>query len=716
MMYSQRLFGSIVIVIILLVCIVTPARSRVISQIIMPKDGNLSAAIFDRSGQIIRTLLELSPYKNGDLVPLEWNGLDDTGKKAPAGEYLVKSICGSAIGVDDGWIGDMGNPTEAGENGTDVKGVAVDEVGNVYETSGWEEAHQELRIWSVDGKELRSRAAGGGRALALDDKYIYQLADTIGTIKRFTRDNLLLRPWTGTLNGIMEMEGGITAVAVGKDTIWVCGIDRVEVHEKISGGLLKSFPLPSPTGIAIDAQGNGWIASNGNRVDEFTVVGIKKREITGLHEPAALCFGGQKSLLYIAEKATGQVLEYDTATLKRLRTLFSAAKPGPISDTDLLWPLAGGTSVAVDNAGRITVADIGNHRVMTFNPDGTLLRMRYSEMVMAPMVDPTVNPDTVLSNNMEYQVDYSAGINHGKWKVINNWYGSGGAGVRRKLHGEDFLFTFEGKTVHVFSLKNNLMRACADIGVDNIGMYNWSDINGDGSKQEIEITRTEGVANYATLAPGLWVDHQGNILIANWNNETVKITCDGITTGGNPQYKWGNRKTIISADNTLWKCRATNLRVDPQNGDIYRLSSSEIFSIPNQWFWMGGSVVERYSATGKRISVFPIQGKDPAVVVATDTDGRFYYTGHSAGSQHWIRMYTNDGLLVAFCRMGGPSGDSGGWMDHGMSLTAFTHPRTGIHYAYAEEVYWGKAIRYRIDNLNTLHRPVDQTFTWNGEE
>ncbi|MCA9261729.1 MAG: right-handed parallel beta-helix repeat-containing protein, partial [Planctomycetales bacterium] len=49
-----------------------------------------------------------------------------------------------------------------------------------------------------------------------------------------------------------------------------------------------------------------------------------------------------------------------------------------------------------------------------------------------------------------------------------------------------------------------------------------------------------------------------------------------------------------------------------------------------------------------------------------------------------------------------------------MGIAAFTHPVSGIHYVYAEEVLYGKSIRYRIDNLETIGR--DQSvFSWIAE-
>ncbi len=559
------------------------------------------------------------------------------------------------------------------------------------------------------------RAAQGGIGLALDAEHIYQVAmrdfkKEQAHVRRYTRAGLKLRNWIGAPDGTIAPAGGAIAAAVVGEQLWVCCGDRVQVHDKDSGAMRSSFLLAAPTAVAADARGHAWIA-HGDRVSEFAADGKAGRTIAGLDKPGALAFGGSDGALHVAETGTGRVLVYDAKTLKQRRSLFGAAKPGPMSDTAFLWPLAGGTSIAVDAQGRITVADVGNHRVLTFSPEGELLRQRYSEMQMAPMVDPAVDPDLVLSHNMEYRVDYRPGKDHGRWRPVANWYGANST-LRRKIDGRHYLFAVtNGKRIEVREIGDQGMRLCAALLAEE-GLKTWADRDGDGAITDDECTRSDGAGDYAALSPGVWIDQRGDLWIGNWAGATVRVPMLGFDLGKNPLYDWSKRVTVIARDETPWAMDVRNLRIDPASGDIYRLGYSPRHVLPNQWFWMGGSVVERLAADGKRVSMFPIHGGDAAVVVATDSDGQFFYTGHSGGDQHWIRMYTSDGLLVTTCRMGGPSGPSGGWMDHGLSLSAFTHPATGVHYAYAEEVYWGKAIRYRIDDLATLERPPGGTFAW----
>ena len=290
---------------------------------------------------------------------------------------------------------------------------------------------------------------------------------------------------------------------------------------------------------------------------------------------------------------------------------------------------------------------------------------------------------------------------------------SAGSVIRKLANGNKYLFYFVNTSVAIYELSETGMRRCAIIGGDN-GLYNWSDTNGNGIIDTAEKIVRTGTAGFQALAPGWWIDQQGNAWIATWANATVKIPMEGFDSANNPTYNWDNRVTVIPPDTSTWAFRPTNIRIDPINGDIYRIGT--IAQARDCYYWMGGTAIDRTAANGTRISVmpFPIEKagdiRDYNVVVATDSDGNYFYTGHSWNDQIMVRMYTNDGLQVTTCRFGAPSGYSGGWMDHGLSLTAFTHPN-GNHYAYAEEVYWGKSVRFRIDKLSTLTR-FSGNFTW----
>ena len=749
-------------------------NAKTIGTLPIPFDTNISLAIYSAGGQIIKTIFECEPVKQGQRLNIEWDGKDDAGRDMPAGKYGWKAILTNAKAYDDGWIGDTAEIPYGylNEHGTSVHGVFIDTNGDVYETSGWEEAHQELRVWDKNGVGLRQRGAGGGADIKVDEKYVYQLAaqDWVNfAVYRYTKDTFKLRNWMGSFTGEIRLEGGVTAIAVHGDNLWISSPTEVQIRNKETAATVGKFAVNDARGLVVDPKtGNCWVSNSGDRVTEYTIDGKKLREITGLTKPRALDIGGPTNDLYIANLGDHPVLQYSIANgePKLVRSLFRAGKPGRVYDDALLWQISDDrTSLSVDAAGNIAVADPPNQRMMIFDKDLKRTTYRFSEMVTAPMINPEANPAFVMSNNLEYMVNYQPGPNYGKWVVYNNWYGTSG-NVRVKIGDRQYIYSVaRQQDLLIHDVTDGTMRPCGSIifparptyhdknedniltpdeimnaelktdkviklsdniwidesgrmwTLNHVGMLVWNDANSDGIRQIGEITSYAKDAG-AMGGHGVWIDNKGNWWAPNWAGETVKVDMGGLDKNNNPTYNFDNRKVVIEKENNDWGFNPVFLRVDPANGDIYRIGSSRLFPRTKGYgFWMGGTVVSRHKADGTPVSYFPNLDGFDAVVMSTDTDGNFFYKGYSDSDQLWIRAYTNDGLLVAIGRMGGPSGDSGGWMDHTLALGAFTHPVTKVHYAYAEEVFWGKSIRFRIDGMNEINDPqqkrrANSTFDW----
>ncbi|MCA9261728.1 MAG: hypothetical protein KDA61_21070, partial [Planctomycetales bacterium] len=130
---------------------------------------------------------------------------------------------------------------------------------------------------------------------------------------------------------------------------------------------------------------------------------------------------------------------------------------------------------------------------------------------------------------------------------------------------------------------------------------------------------------------------------------------EGFDAQNNPVYDWANRKTEIGADSSEWEFSATNLRVHPATGETFLVGTTSKNDGLGPFF-MGGTAVDRRAADGSRISILPISGAEGqpyfvgsgkyVVAIATGDDPDYFYTGHAGFDQHWVRMYTTDGLLV----------------------------------------------------------------------
>ncbi|MDC0937267.1 FlgD immunoglobulin-like domain containing protein, partial [Pirellulales bacterium] len=733
------------------------------TTVAMPFDGTLSVAIYDETGQLVRILREASPELAGS-VAMGWDGRDDFGRVLPAGEYEWRAVYSQAQAVDDGQVGDLADqPYGLTEHSNTVSAVAVDSAGNVYEASPYEEFHLELRKWDADGNAVWGfEFAGGEKAIAANDTYVYgaRVAAGENRIERFLASDGSPAPWSSPASGSIVVNtsadpnyaGGIFGLGVDSSRLWVGNDeqDRVEIYDVATGAFLHQFATNDPKGVVADGQGNAWVAHSGSTVTLFDSAGVVQSEIAGLNQPFALALGAPSDAtsgdnLYIGEVGSGQVHEYDLdpGTPALVRSLFGGAEPGPVADDKFYWPITERAGLAVDSAGRMIISDDGNKRVLTFNADGTLLRTRFSEFQPAPFTDPTVDPNMLLSTSLQYDVNYATGdwmLSH-NWRPADNEFYSAQA-VRRTLsNGQDYLFFLDARgeqgdqlVTVVYALESTGMRRSAIIGSDPTGLWNWTDADGDGEVEELEKTfyNDATAADFRLFAPGAWVDGDGNAWIGHWNEtvpgvgnvgNTVKVAMEGFDAHGNPIFNWANRQTAIAADTSEWQFDTNNVRVHPATGETFLIGTTAKNDELGP-FYMGGTAVDRRAADGSRISVLPISGPEGQaqvigsgqymVAIATGTDADYFYTGHAAFDQHWVRMYTTDGMLITTGFIGPDNGSHGGWIDHGMGITAFTDPASGVHYVYAEEVLYGKSIRYRIDGLETVGR-TQQGFDWVAE-
>ena len=734
----------------------------------MPFDGQVSVGIFDQGGHLVRSLLAGYPAAKGRL-DLYWDGEEALRRNAAPGPYQWRAVAHQVRGIDDGSVGDTGQPPYGKTQVSDsVCDLAVDGKGDLYEMSFWDEAGHCLRKLKADGSAdwvipfyIRNTAGGLGTAVATDGRYVFgalvhQRNDKGGRIVRDDvrrldaatgapanfpaaqgqkPDNLIqVNPekpeiWLHAQRHSAEQARrlfGIRGLALDAKRLFVSNHyrDRVEIYDKETGAKLSEFAVPKPLGIAVGPDGTLWVANGGDRVSQFTLDGQRKAEIAGLADPYPVTFGGPGNHLYLAEMGAGQIREYalEAAGPRLVRTLGRAAKgPGPVEPD--VFRFGGYCGLAVDAQGRISVTDQGNHRVQRFRPDGSLWQSLYSDFVSAPFVD-LREPDVLMSGTRQYRVDYATG----RWAFTHNWQPADGkfltdVVLRRTLpNGRDYLFHLGGHRlgVVVYAIEGQTARRSAmlggrwmgtdDLGAgDAAGMYFWHDADGDGQVAEAEMTWTQqpgkGFA-YSALAPGWWVDERGDLWLADQVTRSIlRLRLQGFDERANPLYDWTKRETVVPRDETPWKFEPKNLRVAP-DGDLYVQGTIDQHRDMGA-FWMGGTAVARYAADGARRWVLLL----PRVAVATATDGDFWYAAEGPTAK--VSMYTAAGLFLCAMAPGGPSGYQSGWIDHAMGVFAFRHPGTKAHYVYAEEDLFGKSIRYRIEGLETLRR-LEGTFAWPG--
>jgi sugar lactone lactonase YvrE len=185
----------------------------------------------------------------------------------------------------------------------------------------------------------------------------------------------------GILAGKLRSPSGVAVNAEGD--IWVADTanDRIEEWSpegkylaKIGAFGTEPGKLDEPTGIAIDAKGNIWVADTANnRIEEFKPEGTYVGEITAtcteggkLKAPAALTFDA-KGNLWVADTGNDRIEKFNTTEEKCISQFGSAgSEPGKLAEPK------GIASHTEDGEEHVWVADTGNNRLQEFSTTGSL--------------------------------------------------------------------------------------------------------------------------------------------------------------------------------------------------------------------------------------------------------------------------------------------------------------------------------------------------------
>ena len=331
-------------------------------------------------------------------------------------------------------------------------GVTVDTSGNVYVADRGNHRVRKIDlaggITTVAGTGELGFSGNGGQAAGAQLAYPTGVAvDTSGNVYVADRGNHRVRK--------VDAAGGITTVA-GTGELGFSG----------DGGQAAGAQLAYPAGVAVDASGNVYVADRGNhrvrKVDAAggitTVAGTGELGFSGdggqaagaqLAYPTGVAVDASGNV-YVADRGNHRVRKVDAAggitTVAGTGELGFSGDGGQAAGAQLAYP----TGVAVDASGNVYVADRGNHRVRKIDAAGGITTVAgmgqlgdggdSGEDMQAPLneissvaVDGTGNV-YVAARNQVRRVDWTGSISTFAGTGVQGFSGDGGPAMAAQFH------------------------------------------------------------------------------------------------------------------------------------------------------------------------------------------------------------------------------------------------------------------------------------------
>jgi uncharacterized protein (TIGR03437 family) len=430
-------------------------------------------------------------------------------------QSIITTVAGNG---SIGFSGD-GGPATSATLGFPL-GVAVDGAGNIYIADAFNNRVRKVSkagvITTVAGNGFPLFSGDGGPATSAGIAFVgTALHQGVAVDKA---GNLYITDSAD--NRIRKVNtSGIISTFAGKGTLGVSGFSG-------DGGPATSADLRSPSGVAVDASGNVYIADTGNgRIRKVNTADI---------------------ITTVAGKGSGPVL----------------GDGGPATNAQLNTPY----DVAVDSAGNIYIADFGNSAIRKVNNAGIINTVAHggfgSCLVGAPV--PAASADVGMAAGLAvdaagnlYIADHSSDCIH---KLDTFGLVTTVAGGGTNIPGD-------GGPATGAALGN-----LTDVDVDSAGNLYISDLNesrirkvtGSVTPPSLPSISANGVVNGASFQPGIipgsWASIQGSNLGSKtdtWNNFIINgmlpTTVDNVsvTIGSKPAYVYyisGNQINFLVPD------------------------------------------------------------------------------------------------------------------------------------------------------------------------
>jgi uncharacterized protein (TIGR03437 family) len=282
-------------------------------------------------------------------------------------QYIINTYAGNRT---SGFSGDAGAPTSAQLNLP--LGLALDSSNNLYIVDSVNQ-----RIREISGGDINTVAGDGtggysGDGAAATKAEVLNPSgvaiDILGNIYIADTSNHLIR---------MVVTAASTATAYGVSTGEIISIagDNTGGYAG-DGGAAVAAELEFPTGVAVDTNGNVYIADSGNNVIREVTDGIINTIVGGaatlqqLNDPESVAVDSSGNL-YISEQSGYRISKFSNGNLTLIAgngMIGFSGDNGPAIDASLDGP----SGIALDSKGYLYFCDTYNSRIRKISPAGII--------------------------------------------------------------------------------------------------------------------------------------------------------------------------------------------------------------------------------------------------------------------------------------------------------------------------------------------------------
>ena len=409
----------------------------------LDKPGNVSAAIYDAQGGLVRELLHAAP-KNAGKHSLIWDGLDRDGGALPAGDYTWKLL--QTPGLKATYLMSLGSNFPPGNDwrtacgpGTHHApfGIAVDESGIYVSAHTTENIETCMLKMSPDGTSrlwtaLHPRPWDGALSLAVDGGEIFMLGNHMhidGRVAPAQRRKQLLYVYDAATGQLAKRTVAGTALGdypVMIDVQWDPATDDMDAsdmdahagvlvvayekrnalrwYDPQTGKLLDTAEVPAPSGLAVGTDGVVFV-STGDRIVKLSQANKTPSDvITGLDKPGRLDVEHGSGELLVYESGTQQIKRFSSAGALLHTYGAKGGRQDGLYDDAAKRSFAGFADLCADGKGGfyVTEANSAPRRTSHFAKDGSVVREWYGGQRWAPHAAPEGDNPNVMWVGSQY--------------------------------------------------------------------------------------------------------------------------------------------------------------------------------------------------------------------------------------------------------------------------------------------------------------------------